>query len=253
MTAIQDIGDEYALRISEAFQGWAETVKETYPKLEPFDPSQIIQDAMLAAGGAQLEELSSILKMKVKFDLKSPEAIAWAKKYGAEQVKYVNKATKAAIRQITLRGLNDGLSPQEQRRAIKQIVGLLPKHVIAVQSYRDNLIASGMDQANVDRLTAKYADKLLRYRAGTIGLTESHTATNEGLRQANADAVKRGILDPDEYEQEWLTSADKRRCDRCESMQGKRASLPDGTFPGDGAGPVLHPRCRCTTIIVRKK
>src|SRR5574343_943238 len=116
MTAIQDIGDEYAAKISEAFQDWAETARETYPKLEPFDPSPIIQDAMLAAGGAQLEELSSILKMKVKFDLKSPEAIAWAKKYGAEQVKYVNKATKAAIRQITLRGLNDGLSPQEQRK-----------------------------------------------------------------------------------------------------------------------------------------
>ena len=53
MTAIQDIGDEYALRISEAFQGWAETAKESYPRLEPFDPSPIIQDAMLAAGGAQ--------------------------------------------------------------------------------------------------------------------------------------------------------------------------------------------------------
>jgi hypothetical protein len=252
MTEIQDIGDEYAAKISDAFQKWAEDAKASYPNIKPFDPTPILREAMLAAGNAQLAELSGLLGFKVKFDLKSPEAIAWAKKYGAEQVKYVNAGTKAAIRQITLRGLQDGLSPQAQKKAIKHIVGLLPQHANAVLNYRRQLLESGMDEAGIDRISAKYTKKLLNWRASTIGLTESHTATNEGMRKTNEEAVKRGVLDPKEYEQEWLTAADKRRCDRCSAMQGKRASLPDGTFSDDGHGPILHPRCRCTTIIVRK-
>ena len=252
MTEIQDIGDEYAGKISAAFQEWAESAKESYPKLPTFDPTPIILSAMMAAGAVQLSQLSELLSVQVKFDLKSPEAIAWAEKYGAQQVKYVSRATKLAIRQITASGLQDGLSPAEQSKAIRQIVGLLPQHAQAVLNYRNQLIKSGTDEALAGRLTDKYRKKLLKWRADTIGLTESHTAANEGLRQANRGAVERGILKPSEYEQEWLTSADKRRCDRCAGMQGKRASLPDGTFPGDGSGPILHPRCRCTTIIVRK-
>ena len=249
-TPIQQIGDEYALKISEAFQQWAEEAQAAYPQIIPFDPTPLISAAMMAAGAAQLLELEELLEVKIKYDLISPEAIAWCKKYGAEQVKYVNASTKAAIRQITVRGLNEGLSPQAQRKAIKEIVGLLPQHVVAVQSYREGLLSSGMDSGSVDRIAGKYADKLLRYRAGTIGLTESHTATNEGARQVNSDAIKRGIIADGEYLQEWLSAGDKRRCDRCGGMQGKTAKI-DGDFAGDGRGPPLHPNCRCTTILIK--
>jgi len=249
-TPIQQIGDEYAAKVAESFEAWAEDAKASYPNIKPFDPTPILQEAMMAAGDAQLAELSGLVGFKVKFDLKSPEAIAWAKEYGAEQVKYVNASTKTAIRQITVRGLNDGLSPQAQKKAIKEIVGLLPQHVVAVQSYRESLLSSGMDSGSVDRLAAKYVDKLLRYRAGTIGLTESHTATNEGARQVNQDAVKRGVLAENEYLQEWLSAGDKRRCSRCGGLQGKTAKI-NGDFAGDGRGPPLHPRCRCTVVLVK--
>ena len=72
MTEIQDIGDEYAAKISEAFQEWAESAQESYPKLPAFDPTPIILSAMMAAGAAQLSQLSELLSVQVKFDLKSP-------------------------------------------------------------------------------------------------------------------------------------------------------------------------------------
>lgn len=245
------IGDEYARKISDAFNEWAEDAQGTYPKLPPFDPTPLIKEAMIEAGNAQARDLSILLDMQIKFDLISPEAIKWAEKYGADQVKYINKSTKAAIRQITVRCLKDGLSPYEQKKAIRRIVGLLPQHAVAVQDYRRDLFASGKDAGQADRLADRYAKKLLNYRAETIGLTESHTATNEGLRRVNSEAVKRGVLKENEYLQEWLTAADRRRCPRCGALQGARAKI-DGEFNGGGGrGPPLHPRCRCTVVLVK--
>jgi len=253
MTELQDIGDKWAKQISTEFETWAEDVKLNGRSNTPivrFDPSPLIESAMLEAGEAQIGELGKLLGTGLKFDLKSPEAIKWAKEYAAEQVKYIDAGTKSGIRQVTLRGLQDGLSPREQSKAIRSMVGLLPRHVVAVQNYKENLLSSGMDASTVDKLAGKYASKLLRYRADTIGLTESHTSTNEGARQVNQDAIKRGIIAEDEYLQEWLTAADKSRCDKCGGMQGKTAKV-NGDFSGDGRGPPLHPRCRCTTILVR--
>jgi len=250
-TPIQAIGDEYAAKISEAFQQWAEDAQAAYPRIAPFDPTSIILAAMIAAGEAQAAELETLLSVKIKYDLISPEAIAWAKKYGAAQVKYVNAGTRAAIRQITLSGLRDGLSPQMQKKAIKQIVGLLPQHVVAIQNYRDRLIASGMDEATIDRLSAKKIKQLLNWRAGTIGLTESHTAANEGMRRSNEDAVKRGILSKDEYEQEWVVSGLKNVCSKCQSMSGKRAPI-GGTFSNGSRGPPIHPNDHCGSVLARK-
>jgi len=250
-TPIQAIGDEYAVKISEAFQKWAEEAQAAYPQIVPFDPTPIILAAMLAAGEAQTAELAALLEVKIEYDLISPEAIAWAKKYGADQVKYVHAGTKAAIRQITLSGLRDGLSPQAQRKAIKQLVGLLPQHVIAVQNYRDQLFKSGMDEASVDRLAAKKIKKLLNWRASNIGLTESHTSANEGMRRANEDAVKRGVLDPKEYEQEWVVSGLKNVCEKCLAMSGKRAPI-GGTFSNGSRGPPIHPSDHCGVVLVRK-
>lgn len=249
---IQAVGDEYAVQISEAFQKCAEDAQAAYPKIIPFDPTPIILAALIAAAEAQTVELESLLEVKIKYDLISPEAIAWAKKYGAAQVKYVNVGTRAAIRQITLRGLQDGLSPQAQKKAIKQIVGLLPQHAIAVRNYRDQLIKTGMDEVSIDRLSAKYTKKLLNWRARNIGLTESHTAANEGMRRANEGAVKRGILSKDEYEQEWVASGLKNVCDKCKAANGSRAPI-GGTFPNGSRGPPIHPSDHCGVILVRIK
>lgn len=254
MTEIQDIGDKWAKNISSEFEKWADEVAKSgraNTQIMRFDPTPLIESAFAEGGEAQLTELGKILGTGVKFDLTSPEAIAWCKQYGAEQIKLIDATTKQTIRQITLQGLNEGLTPREQSKLIQEQVGLLPKHKIAVDNYRRQLADSGMDSANVDKLVAKYTKKLIKWRADTIGLTESHTATNEGSRNAMQSAVDRGIITKDEYSQEWLTAADGHRCSRCGGMQGKRAEI-GGDFAGDGRGPPLHPRCRCTTIVVAK-
>jgi hypothetical protein len=245
------IGDKWARRISIAFQEWAaQEHPERTLKITPFDPEPFIEGAFLESGAAQLEQVGRLIGMGVKFDLRSPEAEAWIKDYAASEIKYIDVANRKAIQQITLRAFQEGLTPAEQSKLIRQHIGLLPQHVVAVQNYRESL--GDIDSALADKLESKYRAKLLKWRADTIGLTEGHTASNQGNRQANADAVKRGVLSPDEWERYWMVTRDKRTCDICNGLSGATASLPNGDFAGDGRGPPLHQRCRCTEGLRRK-
>ena len=247
MTIIEDIGLKWARRISVAFLTWAEDEQKSREiKIKPFDPTNQITLAFYEAGAAQLEDIGKLIGTGVKFDLKSKEAIAWCEKYGASRVKDVNAATRAAIREITRRGLSEGLSPAEQAKAIKQIVGLNPRQILTLENFK---VALG-DSAT-DKIIEKEYKRLLKLRADTIGLTESHTATNNGQLQANKDAIKRGIIKQSEYRMQWIYTPDKRVCQKCTSYNGTHAEIGK-TFPNGLECPPAHPRCRCTTVLVAK-
>lgn len=248
----EDVGLKWADEISKEFTKWAETEQKSRTiKIKVFDPTPQITLAFYEAGEAQLIDVGKLIGMRVKFDLRSPEAEKWIKKFSADQIKYISRTNQLAIREIKLGAFQDGITVQAQRALIKQHIGLLPQHVIAVRNYADGLRKSGMDEAAIDRLSAKYRTKLLNYRANMIGVTEGMTASNEGLRQANVDAVKRGILAKDEYEQEWVISGLKNVCDRCRAMSGARAPI-GGQFPNGSMGPPIHPHDHCGTVLVRK-
>lgn len=248
----EEVGIKWAERIAEAFEEWAraEQRKRTI-KISPFDPEPQITLAFYDAGESQLTDIGKLIGMGVKFDLRSPEAEKWIKKFSADQIKYISRTNQLAIREIKLRAFQDGITVQAQRDLIKKHIGLLPQHVIAVGNYEDGLRKSGMDKAAIDNLAGKYRNKLLNYRAKMIGVTESMTASNEGIRQTNINAVERGILKKDKYEQEWVISGLKNVCDRCRAMSGARAPI-GGKFPNGSMGPPIHPHDHCGTVLVRK-
>lgn len=252
MTIIEEIGIKWSKTIAKAFLAWAEAEAVSRElKISVFDPEPQLTLAFYEAGEAQLAVLGKLIGAKVKFDLRSPQAEAWIKKYSGEQIKYISKANQLAIRQIKLRAFQEGLTIQAQRKLIKQYIGLLPQHVVAIGNYQDQLIASGMDKASAERLAAKYREKLLLYRANMIAETEGMAASNNGARISNESAVKRGILSRDEYEQEWVVSGLRNVCDRCKAMSGKRAPI-GGTFSNGTRGPPIHPHDHCGVVIVRK-
>lgn len=247
--ATVEIGDKWAKSISDAFVEWA---LEHDSRNTDFQIGPLLKEAFYEAGEAQQGDLSKLLKTDCSFNMRLPEAEKWIEEHAADRIKYINIAKKQVIRQIVQRGFQEGLTSQEQSKLIREHIGLLPAHSRAVDNYRKNLLDSGMDSGSVDKLTDKYRKKLLKYRADTIALSEGHTAANEGYRFVNREAVSRGILPPEKYEQYWMVTRDKRLCEKCEALGGKRAELENGNFADNNQGPPLHPRCRCTTGIIRK-
>lgn len=251
----QAIGDKYATQISDAFLAWRDAYEAGEGTgtvhVTPFDPTELIRAAYEAAGVAGAEAITELVegpRTGFAFNLRSPEAEKWISDYAAQEIRYVDAATKQTIRQITLRAFQEGLTPQQQSKLIRQHIGLLPQHAVAVQNYKDSL--KDIDPALKDKLVDKYRQKLINYRAQTIALSESHSASNEGNRESVRQATKRGILDPDEYEMELFNHADKRICPICNALRGQRCPLPGGIY-GGRSGPPFHPRCRDTEVTVR--
>jgi hypothetical protein len=250
---VEKIGIKWAKRISAAYLAWAKSEKKSRTlAIKPFDPSPFIESTFYDSGEAQLGAIGKLVGMEVSFDLKSQTAIDWVKKYSADQVKHIDQTQKMAVRQVKLSGLQDGLSIQEQKVLIKQSVGLLPQHVIAVDTFKQGLLDSGTLIEDATLQADRYAVKLLTYRANMIAVTEGMTASNEGHRQTNIDAVERGIIDPDEYKQMWVVSGLPNVCDECLDANGTRSDI-GGLFPNGTLGPPLHPHDHCGTILVKRE
>jgi hypothetical protein len=235
-----------------SFLLWASAERKSKSvKITQFDPSHVIKKVFYEAGDAQLDVLSEEFGVGYRFDLRSAEAEAWISEYSGQQIKYISATNRAAIQQIKLIAFQQGMTIPEQRKLIKQYIGLLPQHVVAVKRYETGLRDAGMDEGSISRLTEKYRKKLLNYRAKMIGVTEGMAASNEGIRKANEDAMKRGILPADKYEQVWIASGLPNTCDQCIAANGTTAPI-GGTFPNGSRGPPIHPHDHCTVIIRRK-
>jgi hypothetical protein len=254
----QAVGDKYAAQISDAFLAWRDAYEAGEPRpgpimIEPFDPTELIKACFDEAGVAGAEAITELVggpRTGFSFDLRSPEAEKWIKDFCGNEIKYIDSATKQTIKQITLKAFEEGLTPQQQSKLIRQYIGLLPQHAAAVQNFRKSL--GDIDSSLADKMEERYRKKLLKWRADTIALSESHSASNEGNRESVRQATTRGILDPDEYEMEVFNHHDKRICPFCASMTGKRCPLPGGQY-GGRSGPPFHARCRDTEVTVRKK
>jgi hypothetical protein len=239
-------------QLSAGFLVWASVQRRSKGiRITAFDPEAGIRKVFYEAGSAQLDTLLEEFAIGYRFDLRSPEAEAWIKEYSGQQIKYISATNRAAIQQIKLIAFQQGMTIPEQRKLIKQYIGLLPQHVVAINRYEEGLRKSGMDSNAVDKLTEKYRKKLLNYRANMIGVTEGMAASNEGIRSANEDAMRRGILPADKYEQVWLASGLKNTCDQCMAANGTTAPI-GGTFPNGSRGPPIHPHDHCTVVIRRK-
>jgi hypothetical protein len=78
-------------------------------------------------------------------------------------------------------------------------------------------------------------------------------ASNEGQQQLWNQAIEQELIDPNEWEREWIADETERTCEICMGLDGTRAPI-DGTFEGGYARPPdPHPSCRCAVGLVRKE
>lgn len=244
------IGDEYAKEIYTAFAAWVSWEKKHYPIWKPFDLLKFIKGASNDSCDANARWIGNKFQVGYSLDLRSPEAEAWIKKYAAQEIKYIDASSKKAIRDIISKSFEEGLTYQQQAKQIAPYVGLDPRRAQALATYSTNLGLE--DEQAILRLTENYGKRLIRDRATTIALTESHIASNQGYVDSTAEAVKRNIIDPAIYEYEWVLTHDKRTCPYCMAHLGDRAEIPYGTFANGDEPGTIHPRDRCCRRIVRK-
>jgi SPP1 gp7 family putative phage head morphogenesis protein len=181
------------------------------------------------------------------FMLPNPAAEQWMLRYAASEVTGILDKDKEMLRNVIYEGQRDLKTNKETAERIKEHLGLTEGQEKAVDNYRKALVKQGKTTAQIDKLTRQYYAKLLDYRAETISITESHTATSQAWIDYTQDAYHRGALQG--YELEWLATPSDRTCPICMGMNRKTGSIESGTV--EGSKPPIHARCRCVLITKR--
>lgn len=179
--------------------------------------------------------------------------LAWSTVTTSRLIVGITESVRDAIRVILMESWASGLTVRQVAARIRPIVGLHPAWANAVTRYLDDLIAQGVPLRRAEALARKYSRRLLKTRSRNIGRTEILGAGRQADRATTAEAVKRGLIRADEWEQEWVgILRDGRICSVCYGLHGSRAPI-GGLFPNGKAVPEGHPlNCRCQKRIVRK-
>lgn len=98
-------------------------------------------------------------------------------------------------------------------------------------------------QADIDRIAARYSDRMLKHRADTIARTESITALRAGRREGMEQAIEAGAVNGQSVKRAWDATMDSRTRPDHQAMHRVEVdgmntpyTLPDGSrmlYPGD--------------------
>lgn len=110
------------------------------------------------------DNAETVVAFDILFDATDAASVAFARGYAYDLIVQTSPETRAAIRDIIVRGLEDGMAPRALRNEITQVIGLRTDQIRALE----NFIARGASRAQAER----YARKLLRDRAILIARTE---------------------------------------------------------------------------------
>jgi len=138
------------------------------------------------------------------------------------------------------------------------LVGLDSRRAGWVQNYRAKLLAEGRPQSQIDRMAARYSDKLLRQRGETIARTETLKALNAGRQEALDQLIENPNNDvrAEDVVRAWDSTGDGKTRETHASADGQVVGqgvpftvggysmmYPGDTSLGAPAGETVN--CRC--------
>lgn len=242
---------------------------------------------------------STNYQVRWNFDITNPQAEGWLREHSSRLVTAVVEDQRQAIRVVTAEGMALGRNPRqtaldivgrvgETGRRTGGVVGLTSQQAQFVAAARAELsdpsrmasyfsrqrrdkrfdaqvrkameAGKPLSEAQIDKITGRYADRLLALRGEMIARTESLTAMNAAREESYRQAIEAGDLAPENVLGVWGATGDKRTRDTHRALNGQERHFgqpfasPSGAlmrFPGDtelGAGPEETIGCRCTKI-----
>jgi hypothetical protein len=167
------------------------------------------------------------------------EILQIAREQAARLIKDIESGTAQGIADIIANGLRDQKGIPGIAKDLREMIGLNPQRIQAVNKYRDELEKSGKyTKEQIDKLVSKFAEKQHRERAELIANNEMRRAMSEGEKQV---MQSRGA----QYKT-WQTHADSKVSDGCEANQAQGPIPIDEPFQSGHDTPPRFPGCRCT-------
>ncbi len=223
----------------------------------------------------------------VDFNLTHPRAVQVMANRRLRMVNGFMQQQEAATRQALVRGVQQGLGPREVARSFRSSVGLTPSQEQIIANYRqqlENLDSRALNRAlrdgrfdrtvtraikdgrslstkQIGKMTDRYRERWISFRAETIARTESLGAVHQGSKEMYEQAIEQGEIAKDDLLRTWLTAQDGRQRDSHDFMHHQErahdelfdSGMGNGLeYPGDPGAPdeeIAQCRCAVTTRI----
>jgi len=185
-----------------------------------------------------------------RFDMFNPRAVDYARLRAAELVSQVSDSTRRGIQRVIAEGVESGLTVQQQASRIKEMLGLTPRQVSALDNFKQMLTTEGRKPAQIKRMVNRQKNRMLRSRATAIARTETINAVNAGQEEIWAQAMDQGLIDFN-ARKKWVVTPDDLLCPICKPIPknnpgGVPIGTPFQTSVGPRMRPAAHPNCRCS-------
>lgn len=239
-----------------------------------------VNQSFVEAANRASDFLNGALTVTVSFDQVNERAVAIMQDNRLRLVNAFTEEQQRATRAALEAGMREGVNPREMARRFRSSIGLTERQQRAVDNYRrllrggraealarelrdrrfDSTIARALrgeaelTDAQIERMTARYRERYLKFRAETIARTESLRAVNEGTQEMYQQAFDEGVLSPDEVKRTWVTAGDERVRTSHAFLDGQarapgepfETGLGQLMFPGDPSAPPAETvNCRC--------
>lgn len=246
-----------------------------------------VNSLYLNAGAMAVQEMANALGVVVSFDQANPRAVQFMQRNRLELIQGFTSSQRDLVREVVTSGIETGLNPRAQARALRESIGLTRQQEKWVQNYRRELedldpralerrltdgrfdrsvrraIERGMplSREQIDRFVGRYRERFINYRAETIARNEALRSVHAGIDEAITQAVESGEIDGTKARSMWNTALDERvrsshsAMHRQQQPYGEPFISGDGNalrYPGDPAAPASDSilcRCRVSTRI----
>lgn len=241
----------------------------------------ILADLAAEAGKATVAQIASRGLGTIAFDLLNPNTVTHLREYQLDLITRLTEELREGIREALLVNISQGKGPAKTALSIRQTtkLGLTKQQARAAANYRAELEkreANALKRAlrdarfdktvkaaiagkkpltaeQIDKMVARYEERLLANRAMMIARTESIRAANIGAHEAMRQAVAAGDIPSGAILRRWVVAKDERTCPTCRSIPRMNAAGVGLRQPfASPWGPILlpprHPLCRCTVI-----
>lgn len=190
------------------------------------ETEELLKDIIIRRAGQAISSaaghLLSDIGIGISFTLENPRAVEYLQMRAAERVRAIDETTRQTIKNIIVRGAEEGKSYSAIAREIER---------------RYSRFAVGDPREHI------------RSRAELIAVTEVGEAYEEGNEIVAQEIQQQGII----MEKFWLTMQDARVSDGC--LENEQAGwIPlDDPFPSGHMHPLRFPGCRCDCLYRRRR
>ena len=246
-----------------------------------------VADEYIRSGREAAAYISETAGTVIAFDVSNLRAVNYLRQNRFRLIREFTRAQIAATREALVAGAAEGLNPIAMARRFRESIGLTEHQTRIVNNYRGKLEAGNLSSlqnklrdkrfdrsvvraanagevlspAQIEKMTGRYRDRMLSFRAKTIARTEALRAVNSGTKELFDQAMDNGTIQQSEVLRTWHTASDERVRSTHSSINQvtNGPNVPFITeagnvlmFPGDPTAPpeeTIQCRCVLTTVL----